>query len=158
MNVIINRATNIDESFIFDVLRKFVDQTFLFNKTTFFQDSFYIIKSRGTDENRNSLEMSNITEDCKFPLIHLQSNILKKKNNKSENNNIAKSEENYQTFLAKFRAQKVYTGREIGSIKDNLMENEREKEQLEENSSKTLFVIKMLVENLTSQLTNGPFE
>ena len=55
-------------------------------------------------------------------------------------------------------AQKVYTGRKIGSIKDNLMENEREKELREENSSKTLFVIKMLVENLTSQLTNGPFE
>lgn len=102
--------------------------------------------------------MSNISEDCKFPLIHLQSNIHKKNNNKSENNNIVKSEENYQTFLAKFMAQKVYTGRKIGSTKDNLMENEREKELREENSSKTLFVIKMLVENLTSQLTNGPFE
>ena len=69
--IIINSATNTDESFALDTLQKLVYQNILHKKPSSSRDSFYIVKSNAVMK----IETPNTPVVCETPLKSMQGNM-----------------------------------------------------------------------------------
>ena len=77
-----NSAGNISESFVLENLRILVDQNILLNEPTFFEDSYYVVKSNCSDK-------CNIPIDCDIPLNVMHKN-MQGENDKNTNSTYPK--------------------------------------------------------------------